>query len=58
MKDNLLKSALEGIKLEAFGEVLYPDIISKTAHLWFLLAKNHCFVNGNKRTTLIVAVFS
>ncbi|EMY4661451.1 Fic family protein [Listeria monocytogenes] len=55
MKDNLLKSALEGIKLEAFGEVLYPDII---AHLWFLLAKNHCFVNGNKRTTLIVAVFS
>ncbi|PNP88243.1 hypothetical protein BMT55_15800 [Listeria newyorkensis] len=56
MKDHLLHSAVESISQCVFNVDLYPDIFSKTAHLWYSLARNHCFVNGNKRTALLAAI--
>lgn len=55
-EENLLRSAVDGVKQIAFGKEFYPDILSKTAFLWYSLAKNHCFVNGNKRTALLAAI--
>ena len=54
---NLLASSVNGLN-QGFssGEFLYPSILDKTAHLWYSLARNHCFNNGNKRTS-IMAVF-
>lgn len=36
------------------GEELYPPIVEKAAALGFSLIQNHPFVDGNKRTGLIV----
>ena len=54
---NLLVSSVNGLN-QGFssGEFLYPSILDKAAHLWFSLARNHCFNNGNKRTS-IMALF-
>jgi death-on-curing protein len=54
---NLLASSVNSLN-QGFssGEFLYPSILDKTAHLWYSLARNHCFNNGNKRTS-IMAVF-
>ena len=54
---NLLASSVNGLN-QGFssGEFLYPSILDKAAHLWFSLARNHCFNNGNKRTS-IMALF-
>ncbi len=45
-----LGGSVETPKQQIFGEELYPDLFSKAAILFFLLVKNHCFVDGNKRT--------
>jgi death-on-curing protein len=37
---------------DVFGTELYPDLLSKAAILFFLLIKNHPFIDGNKRTAL------
>lgn len=34
------------------GLELYPDVWSKAAILFFLLIKNHAFIDGNKRAAL------
>jgi len=34
-------------------EELYPDVFSKAAILFYLLIKNHPFVDGNKRTAFL-----
>ena len=54
---NLLASSVNSLN-QGFssGEFLYPSILDKTAHLWYSLARNHCFNNGNKRTS-IMSVF-
>lgn len=42
------------------GELLYPTLIDQAAILFYLLNKNHAFINGNKRialTTLLVFLF-
>jgi len=36
-----------------FGEELYPDVFSKAAILYYLLIKNHPFLDGNKRTAFL-----
>lgn len=36
------------------GAELYPDLWNKAAILFFLLIKNHPFLDGNKRTALYV----
>ena len=47
----LLLSAIEQPKQQAFGQDLYPDIISKAAVLFYSLSQNHPFVDGNKRAS-------
>jgi death-on-curing protein len=45
-----LESALATPQQTMFGEELYPDLTSKAAILFYLLVKNHPFLDGNKRT--------
>jgi death-on-curing protein len=39
-----------------FGEELYPDLFSKAAILFYLLVKNHPFIDGNKRTAALALI--
>ncbi len=39
-----------------FGQELYPDLVSKAAILFYLLVKNHAFVDGNKRTAALALI--
>lgn len=39
-----------------FGENLYPDLISQAAIFFFLLIKNHPFLDGNKRTAFLCLI--
>ncbi|HDN80502.1 MAG TPA: type II toxin-antitoxin system death-on-curing family toxin [Chloroflexi bacterium] len=48
-----LEISIETLRQQVFGEELYPDLFSKAAILFFLLVKNHCFVDGNKRTAVL-----
>lgn len=45
-----LASALAQPAMEAFGMQLYPSLLEKGAAYLFFLARNHPFVDGNKRT--------
>ena len=49
-----LESCLETPSQTMFGDDLYPDIVSKAAILFFLIVKNHPFMDGNKRTGALV----
>lgn len=44
-----LASALAQPAMEAFGVELYPSLTEKAAAYLFFLARNHAFVDGNKR---------
>lgn len=46
----LLDSVLEHIK----NDLYYPEIADKATHLFYGINKNHCFNDGNKRTSIIV----
>jgi death on curing protein len=48
----LLQSAVARPRATFDGRDLYPDIFSKAAALMASLAKNHAFVDGNKRTAV------
>ncbi len=50
LNQGALESALAASQQTMFGQELYPDIESKAAILFFLVAKNHAFMDGNKRT--------
>jgi death-on-curing protein len=50
INQNGLESALAAPQQTTFGEDLYPDISAKAAILFYLLIKNHPFIDGNKRT--------
>jgi death on curing protein len=53
--DTLLESALaRPAQLEAYGSPI-PDIAALAAALAFGLARNHAFLDGNKRTSSVVA---
>ena len=52
---NLLLSALFRPRATFKGKPLYPDLFSKAAALMESLARNHPFVNGNKRTAFSTA---
>lgn len=43
-------------EVEAFGVEKYPDIVSKTAKLFYSAIKLHPFPNGNKRFALIATL--
>ena len=46
---NLLDSALETPFQSFGGDELYPTIQAKAARLGYVLIKNHCMIDGNKR---------
>lgn len=48
----LLQSAAARPKATFGGQELYPDIFSKAAALMESLARNHPFLDGNKRTAV------
>lgn len=55
---NLLESAAARPDASVFGEDAYPTIAEKAAALLHSLARNHPFVDGNKRTaTLAMMTF-
>lgn len=45
-----LTSALAQPAMEAFGVELYPTLLEKAAAYLYFIARNHAFVDGNKRT--------
>ena len=49
----LLESSASRPQQSAGGEDAYPDIHSMAAALLHSLAKNHVFVDGNKRTAVV-----
>lgn len=49
----LLQSAVARSQATFGGKDLYPDVLSKAAALVESLARNHPFVDGNKRTAII-----
>ena len=52
----LLESAIAQPKATMFGEYIYSDIFEMAAAYFFHIIKNHAFVDGNKRTGLVVAI--
>lgn len=50
LNQGALESALATPQQTMFGEDLYPDSASKAAILFYLIVKNHAFMDGNKRT--------
>ena len=48
-----LEATLAVPRQTMFGEELYPDVFSKAAILYYLLIKNHPFLDGNKRTAFL-----
>lgn len=51
---SLLESALARPKAGFGNFEAYPDIFAKASALFHALIKNHPFIDGNKRTALIV----
>lgn len=51
----LLESALAQPQATFFGELLHPTIAEQAAAYLYHLAKNHAFVDGNKRVALGVS---
>lgn len=52
----LIHAAVERPKASAFGEDAYPTIWEKAAALLQSLARNHGFIDGNKRTAWLAAM--
>lgn len=50
---DLLESALDFIQNDDY----YPDIVDKLTHLVYSIAKNHCFVDGNKRSSIALGAY-
>lgn len=53
---HLLKSIFERPKMTFGGDELYPDLWTKAAVYYEGIAKFHVFVDGNKRTALLVTM--
>ena len=52
---DLLRSAVARPRATFAGKNLYPDIFHKAAALMESLARNHPFIDGNKRTAITSA---
>lgn len=52
----LLSSALGTVQATFDGEYLHPSLFEMAGAYLFHLARNHPFVDGNKRTALMVAL--
>ncbi len=53
----LLEAAAARPSASAFGEDAYPTLAEKAAALFHSIARNHPFVDGNKRTATVAAIF-
>ena len=53
---DLLESAVERPKTSAFGADAYPTVIDKAAAFFHSLSRNHAFVDGNKRTSVVALI--
>ena len=51
-----VESALASMRQEVFGKALYPTIFDKAAVLLRGIIADHPFVDGNKRTGIMVAL--
>ncbi len=56
MSPGQLEASIALPRQTMFGEELYPDLFSKAAILFYLLVKNHAFVDGNKRTAALALI--
>lgn len=54
--DGLLDSALAQPQATFFGELLHPTIPTQAAAYLYHLAKNHPFLDGNKRTAFATMI--
>lgn len=52
----LLDSALAQPQATFFGELLHPTIFTQAAAYLYHLAKNHPFLDGNKRTSFATTI--
>lgn len=52
----LLESAIAAPMMAVFGEELHKTIYNKAAAYLFYIAKNHAFIDGNKRTATAAAL--
>ena len=55
--ERLLESILEKPLVTFEGEELYPDLFTKAAVLMYAIITNKPFVEGNKRTAFMCAMF-
>jgi len=53
---DLLESAVLRPMTSAFGEDAYVSIHDKAAALFHSLSRNHAFVDGNKRTSVLATI--
>jgi death-on-curing protein len=56
MSPGQLEASIAVPRQTMFGEELYPDLFSKATILFYLLIKNHAFVDGNKRTAALALI--
>ena len=56
MSPGRLDASVAALRQTMFGEELYPEFVSKAAILFYLLVKNHAFVDGNKRTAALALI--
>jgi death-on-curing protein len=53
--ESMLQSCLEKPLTELFGYLIYQDIFEKVSAMMHCIILNHVFVDGNKRTGLVIA---
>ena len=51
------KADLEATLNFARDDGFYPDFFDKLAHLMFSINKNHAFVDGNKRASIVISAY-
>lgn len=50
INNGLLKSCLEHVQ----NDVYYPKFLDKATYLVYSINKNHCFIDGNKRSSMLI----
>lgn len=48
---------LESILTHIQNDIYYPTIEEKITHLVYAINKSHCFIDGNKRTSIALGAF-
>src|SRR5690554_5351830 len=49
----LLGSVLEHVQ----NDLYYPSLVDKTCHLFYSINKNHAFIDGNKRSSIVLSAY-